>query len=350
MTPAADTPENFAPLDAGRHWPCPTHMASLFCQCYSFILVMTIMNLRSIDLNLLPVFEAVFTEGGITRAAERLNLTQPAVSNALARLRMAFNDQLFVRAADGMAPTPAAKAMIGPVREALAQLSVGLDRQAAFDPARSTRVFNIAAGDIATLAIVPALARQLEQERARTAFHWMQAPRQDVASDFAAGQIDFAIDIPAFARPDLASQRLFSDRYVCVLRRDHPRAAGRFTLAYFLALSHIAVSTRRRGKGVVDVALGRIGQRIQPAMRMPHYQPAFHAVMASDLALVAPVSLAQRYDVAIRELPVETPELDLMLFWRRDAEGDTGLAWARSKLTTATQNEATAPGTRGRPR
>ena len=93
------------------------------------------MNLRAIDLNLLPVFEAVFAEGGITRAAERLNLTQPAVSNALARLRAAFDDQLFVRTAGGMAPTPAAKAMIGPVREALAQLRVGLDRQAAFDPA-----------------------------------------------------------------------------------------------------------------------------------------------------------------------------------------------------------------------
>lgn len=308
------------------------------------------MNLRGIDLNLLPVFEAVFTEGGITRAAERLNLTQPAVSNALARLRIALDDQLFVRTADGMAPTPAAKAMIGPVREALAQLRTGLDRQAAFDPAKSTRVFNIASGDIAMLALLPALARQLEQQDAKTAFHWLQAPRPDIAADFAAGQLDFAIEIPAFARPDLASQRLFSDRYVCVLRRDHPRATGRFTLAQFTALSHITVSTRRRGKGVVDLALGRIGQRLTPAMRMPHYQPAFHAVMASDLALVAPFSLAQRYDVAIRELPVDTPELDLMLFWRRDVMGDTSLAWARDNILAAAQSETAAPGTRGRPR
>lgn len=309
------------------------------------------MNLRAIDLNLLPVFEAVFAEGGITRAAERLNLTQPAVSNALARLRTAFDDQLFVRSAEGMAPTPAAKAMIGPVREALAQLRVGLDCQAAFDPSKSTRVFNIASGDIAMLALLPSLSRQLEQENARTAFHWSQAPRPEIAADFTAGQLDLAIEIPAFARPDLASHRLFSDRYVCVLRKGHPRAAGRFMLAHFLALNHITVSTRRRGKGVVDVALGRIGQRLQPAMRMPHYQPAFHAVMASDLALVAPLSLAQRYDVAIRELPVETPELDLMLFWRRDAAGDAGLAWARDKLIhAAAQNEAAALGTRGRPR
>jgi DNA-binding transcriptional LysR family regulator len=309
------------------------------------------MNLRAIDLNLLPVFEAVFTEGGITRAAERLNLTQPAVSNALARLRGAFGDQLFVRTAGGMAPTPAAKALIGPVREALAQLRIGLDLQAAFDPSQSTRVFNIASGDIAALALLPALAVMLEREHATCAFHWLQAPRQEIASHFAAGQLDLAIDIPAFARPDLASQRLFSDRYVCVMRRDHPRASGRFTLAHFLALRHIAVSTRRKGKGVVDVALGRIGQRLTPAMRLPHFQPAFHAVMASDHALVAPFSLAQRYEVAIRELPVDTAELDLMLFWRRDALGDSGLAWARDKLVdAAAQNEAAAPGTRGRPR
>lgn len=311
---------------------------------------MIAMNLRAIDLNLLPVFEAVFTEGGITRAAERLNLTQPAVSNALARLRTAFDDQLFVRCAEGMAPTPAAKAMIGPVREALAQLRTGLDRQAAFDPSKSTRVFNIASGDIGMLALLPALSRRLAEANAKTAFHWLQAPRQEIATEFAAGQVDLAIEIPAFARPDLASEHLFSDRYVCVMRKDHPRAAGRFTLTHFLALSHIAVSTRRRGKGVVDVALGRIGQRLAPAMRMPHFQPAFHAVMASDLALVAPLSLAQRYDVAIRELPVETPELDLILFWRRDAAGDAGLAWARDLLIAVAQNEAAAPGTRGRPR
>ena len=187
----------------------------------------------------------------------------------------------------------------------------------------------------------------LEREHATCAFHWLQAPRPEIASHFTAGQLDLAIDIPAFARPDLGSQRLFSDRYVCVLRRDHPRASGRFTLAHFLALRHIAVSTRRKGKGVVDVALGRIGQRLTPAMRLPHFQPAFHAVMASDHALVAPFSLAQRYDVAIRELPVDTAELDLMLFWRRDALGDLGLAWARDKLVEAAAQLKRPPPGRG---
>lgn len=310
------------------------------------------MNLRGLDLNLLPVFEAVYSEGGITRASERLNLTQPAVSNALTRLRAALGDPLFVRSARGMAPTPAAQAMIGPVREALGRLRSGLDRQA-FDPATSQRVFSIAVGDIAAAAIIPVLARMLEKEKATVSFNWQQVARPDIPGEFVAGRLELAMDIPALARPELDSVRLFSDRYVCALRQGHSCADGKFTLANFLALRHITVSSRRTGRGVVDVALGRIGKRIAPAMRMPHFQPAFHAVMASDLALVAPVSLARRYDVAIRELPMETPELDLMLFWRRDAAGDAGLAWARDRILEAVaQTQAAAPrgrGGRGRP-
>jgi len=306
------------------------------------------MNLRGLDLNLLPVFEAVYAEGGITRAAERLNLTQPAVSNALARLRAAFNDQLFVRSASGMAPTPTAQALIGPVREALGRLRSGLDRQGGFDATTSDRVFSIAAGDIAAAAAIPVLARMLEDENAGVSFHWLQIARPDIPSEFAAGRLDFAIDIPALARPDLASLKLLSDRYVCVLRKGHARAAGRFTLTQFLALRHITVSARRTGKGVVDVALSRIGERLKPAMRMSHFQPAFHAVMASDLALAAPLSLAKRYDVVLRDLPFEAPGLDLMLFWRRDAAGDAGLAWARERLVAAVaKTEAAAPGDRG---
>lgn len=303
-------------------------------------------NLRNLDLNLLPVFEAVYSEGGITRAAERLHLTQPAVSNALARLRAAFGDPLFVRSQAGMAPTPAAKTLIGPVREALALVRKGLDRQADFDPAASDRIFSVAIGDIAASVVVPAMARVMEAENARVAFSWLQMARPDIPAEFAAGQLDLVIDIAALARPELASVKLFSDRYVCVLRKGHPCATGRFTLPRFLGLRHITVSSRRTGRGVIDVALSRLGERLRPAMRMAHFQTAFHAVMASDLALVAPMSLAERYDVAVRELPVDAVELDLMLFWRKDAEGDAGLAWARERIIAAAQTKAAAP--RGR--
>lgn len=305
------------------------------------------MNLRGLDLNLLPVFEAVYTQGSITRAAEQLHLTQPAVSNALTRLREALGDPLFVRAASGVAPTPGAQALIGPVHDALTRLRSGLDRQAGFDPATSDRLFNIASRDVSASAIIPRMARVLDRTAASVRFTWSAVDRRDIPAEFAAGRIDFAIDIPALARPEYDSARLSSDPYVCVLRRGHPKAKGRFGLKAFMSLRHLTVSSRRTGKGVVDVALSRIGERIRPVLRLPYYQPAFHAVMESDLALCAPLSLARRYDVVTRELPFEADPVDLLLFWRRDGAGDAGLKWARELLIASAANESGRPSGEG---
>ncbi len=305
-------------------------------------------NLRGLDLNLLPVFEAVFDEGSITRASERLNLTQPAVSNALSRLRAALGDPLFVRSALGVAPTPAAKALIGPVREALARLRSGLDRSAGFDPRSSNRVFNVAMRDISSSIIAPGIAKVLQGMSTEVRFHGHHMDRADIPDGLAEGRLDLAIDIPSLARPELASTPLVSDRYVCVMRKDHPAARGRFDLARFLSLQHIAVSSRRSGKGLVDLALSRMGERLRPVMRLPLYQTGFHVVMDSDFALVAPATLARRYDVAIRELPFGPPVIDLMLFWRRDASADPAIAWAREQVMAAVpQTSAAASGERG---
>jgi DNA-binding transcriptional LysR family regulator len=297
------------------------------------------MNLRGLDLNLLPVFEAVYAQGSITRAAEQLHLTQPAVSNALTRLREALGDPLFVRVRAGVAPTPAAQALIGSVRDALTRLRAGLGRQAGFDPATSDRLFNIASRDVSASAIIPRLARVLDKSAASVRFTWAAMDRADVAAEFAAGRIDFAIDIPALARPEYDSAQLSSDPYVCVLRKGHPRAKGKFGLREFMSLRHLTVSSRRTGKGVVDVALSRIGERIRPVLRLPYFQPAVHAVMESDLALCAPLSLARRYDVAIRDLPFRADTIDLLLFWRRDAAGDAGMVWARDLLIASAKSE-----------
>jgi len=293
------------------------------------------MNLRSIDLNLLPVFEAIYVERSLTRAGEALHITQPAVSNALARLRAALGDPLFVRSGGGVSPTPAAQAMIGPVREALAKLRGGLDRRAGFDPGTSERTFNIAVRDVAASTLIPLLARRLERAEPGVRIHCHPVDRADIPVELASGRLDFAIDIPALARPELDSVALMSDRLVCALRRDHPKAKRRLSLDGFLALRHVAVSSRRAGRTLTDEALSRVGKRLRPVMRLPHYQPAFHAVMSSDLALVAPLSLAQRYDVAVRDLPFEAAGLDLLLFWRRDVADEPASRWARSELSAA---------------
>jgi DNA-binding transcriptional LysR family regulator len=293
------------------------------------------MNLRSIDLNLLPVFEAVYVERSLTRAGEVLHVTQPAVSNALARLRAAFGDPLFIRAGRGVVPTPAAQTLIGPVREALTRLRAGLDPAAAFDPKTSQRVFNIAARDTSSSAILPVLMKRLQQAAPEVRLQCVTVERQDIPLELAAGRLDFAIDLAALTRPDLNSAPLIRDRWVCVLRRDHPRAKRRLTLQAFVSLNHIVASSRRTGRTIVDEALSRVGERIKPLIRLQHYQPAFHIVMSSDLALVAPLSLAKRYDVAIRELPFDTPSLDLLLFWRPDTGEEPAIRWLRDEIVAA---------------
>jgi DNA-binding transcriptional LysR family regulator len=305
------------------------------------------MNLRAIDLNLLPVFEAIYIERNLTRAGEALHVTQPAVSNALARLRALFGDPLFVRAKSGVTPTPAAQALIGPVREALAKLRGGLDQDKGFDPKISERTFHIAARDAASSSLMPVLARQLERAAPGVRIQCHQLDRGEIPAELASGRLDFAIDIPMVQRPELDSAALCSDRLVCALRRDHPKARRKLTRQAFLGLRHLAVSSRRSGRTLLDEVLSRAGERVRPVMRLPHYQPAFHVVMSSELALVAPLSLARRYDVALRDLPFAAAPLDLLLFWRRDAADEPALRWARGELIAAARMDAAASGERG---
>ena len=293
------------------------------------------MNLRGIDLNLLPIFEAIYTERSLTRASEVLHVTQPALSNALVRLRRAFGDPLFIRSGRGMTPTPEAEQLIGPVRDAMTRLRSGLDRGQGFEPQLSERAFNVAAGDVATSALAPTLARELATTAPRVRFFFHQIDRAAVPIELAARRVDLAIDIPALVQADLESQPLIEDPYVCVLRRGHPHGRKRMTLPRLLALSHVAVSRRRGGRTVVDLALNKLGERLHPVMRFPHYAAAFHVIETTDFALIVPQSLARLHNVEILELPLNGLTLVLNLYWRRDTDRDPASVWAREQLTAA---------------
>jgi DNA-binding transcriptional LysR family regulator len=296
------------------------------------------LNLRTVDLNLLPIFEAIYAERSLTRAGETLHLTQPAVSNALVRLRAALDDPLFVREARSMVPTPAAEALIGPVREALTRLRSGLGARARFEPGSSQRVFNVAMGDVAAATIAPVIARRLAATPG-VRFNIVQIERSKVAHELGTGGVDFAVDIPVVARADLESASMGkSARYVCALRRDHPAARGKLTLPRFLALQHVLVSSRRSGRTALDHALAAVGERVRAAMRMAHYHAAFEVVKAGDMALTAPHSIAQQFDVALRPLPFAVPSHGFHLFWRRDARHDPAHVWGRQALLEAARD------------
>jgi DNA-binding transcriptional LysR family regulator len=290
------------------------------------------MNLRAIDLNLLPVFEAIYAERNLTRAGEVLNVTQPAVSGALARLRQALGDPLFVRAGHGVAPTSAAEALIGPVREGLARLRAGLDVRKPFAAAQSNRAFNIAAGDVAVATMAPVLARRLVDSAPAVRWFFHPIDRDAVAAELASGRLDFAIDIAGQDKPEIESAPLLTEQYVCALRKGHRLARRKLTLEGLVALRHVAVSSRRSGRTLVDLALNRIGLRLHPVMRFVHYAPAFDVVGHSDFALVAPRSLTIANDLAHRPLPLAVPALELRLYWRRENDQEPGHRWARELI------------------
>jgi DNA-binding transcriptional LysR family regulator len=290
------------------------------------------MNLRSLDLNLLPVLEAVYTERSLTRASETLHLTQPAVSNALSRLRAHFEDPLFVRDGRGVKPTAMAEALMPAVREALDRLRAGLEPRSEFDPARSTRVFNITARDASVYMIAPPLARRMQAEAPGVRVTWSQTVRSAISGDLASGRLDVAIDVPELRGVDMDRQPLFATPYACMLAPDHPLANKRLTPERFASLRHIAVSSRREGRSLVEEIARSAGIRITPVLRVTSHQPAIEVVRVTGLALVAPRPMAEATGLAVKDLPFDTPLLGSVLYWRREKSEDPAIRWLRRMI------------------
>lgn len=301
------------------------------------------MKLSQVDLNLFVVFDTIYTEQNLTRAAEILHITQPAVSNALGRLRETVGDPLFVRTAKGMRPTPLAHTLIEPVRGALRQLDTCLRQRDRFDPATAVRVFRISAGDIAEPMFLPALTAHLQRECPGIRLEVLSVDRAAAALEMAAGNLDVALDAPLLSHPELNSIRLSRDDYVCALRRNHPLARQPLTLERYLSLRHIHISSRVRGAGHVDIALRSLGQRRDIAVRLQHYVAAQSVITATDFALSAPRGMVAGWAVALLPLPFETPPQELNLFWHKSAEEDPANRWLRETLMAVT---GVAPPTR----
>jgi DNA-binding transcriptional LysR family regulator len=298
------------------------------------------MNLNTIDLNLFVAFDVIYTERNLTRASEVLSITQPAVSNTLARLRATFGDRLFVRTGNAMMPTPVAQSLIGPVRQALRQLRASVDQVRKFEPATSEKIFNLSIGDGAATILMPEIVTALRKEAPQVKVHCSQVDRREIASELASGDLDFALDIPETEKPDLNGVEILQDRYVCVLRQGHPFAKRPLTVADYLKLEHVMVSSRRRGRNLVDIALARLGSQANTALRVMHFQSALHVVMGSDMAVTAPLSLAARYEVVRKELPFEVPTLRTMLYWHRNADHDPANIWMRHQIIDASRRLA----------
>ncbi len=290
------------------------------------------MTLPKVDLNLFQVFDAVYQERNLTRAGRILHITQPAVSNALRRLREVFGDALFVRTPRGVAPTPVADTIAPRVREALNLLGTSVSEGEVFQPATSGKSFAVGMHDLDEAILAPRLMQRLGREAPGVSVECVEVARPDLESELAAGSLDLALDVPLFSVPQLCRQQVSTERYVCALRRDHPRASEPLTLERYLALEHIHVSSRRRGVGHVDMALEQLGLERRIRLRMRSYVAAPQVVATTDLALTIPRALAVRHELALLELPFSVDRLDQFLYWHRSADRDRANTWLRTVL------------------
>jgi DNA-binding transcriptional LysR family regulator len=299
------------------------------------------MHISRVDLNLFIVFEAIFAEGSLTRASLKMNLTQPAISHALGRLRQLFDDPLFERQGHVMVPTPLARSIIEPVRQALRGFEVTLNGVERFDPASSERTFSVALRDVLEASVLPPLMAGMAHSAPSVGLNALQVGRRELESELAAGTLDAAIDILLPLSSDVRHTRLLRDNTVVLVRRGHPLVRdGALDMESYLQLEHIMASSRRRGPGLEDFELSRMGLQRRIRLRCQHYFAACRVVSQTDLALTIPERLAQvvngQFDNQILPFPLAMPSLDIYLYWHANVDNDPANVWLRQHLTDVT--------------
>lgn len=292
------------------------------------------MNLSKVDLNLFIVFDAIYTEANLTRAGQIVGITQPAVSNALARLRETFNDPLFVRTAQGMVPTPMAQNIIGPVRSALSLLRVSVQESRIFNPLQANKTYRISMTDLTEAVILPTLFQRLRRLAPTVIIESFLSKRRETTKELAAGRLDFAVDFPLNTDPQVRHVKLMEDRYVCAMRKGHPVATKeKFALDDYLSLTHIHISSRRSGLGHVDLALGKMGIQRKIALRSQHYLMASQVLQQTDMVMTVPERFARRHDLHYFNLPVsDVPVVETHLYWHESTDQDPANRWMREQM------------------
>ncbi|MAD00321.1 MULTISPECIES: LysR family transcriptional regulator [Pseudomonas] len=297
------------------------------------------MNLSKVDLNLFIVFDAIYTEANLTRAGQIVGITQPAVSNALARLRETFNDPLFVRTAQGMVPTPMAQNIITPVRSALQLLRVSVQESRSFVPEQATKTYRISMTDLTEAVILPHLASRIRRMAPNINIDSFLVKRRETTKELAAGRLDFAIDAPLNTDTQVRHVKLFEDHHVCVMRPGHPLAKKeRITLDDYLAQSHIHISSRRNGLGHVDLALGKMGLQRRVVLRSQHYQMAPLVMESTDMVMTVHERFAKRHNLHAVALPIDdVPPIETHLFWHESTDQDPANRWMREQIIELSQ-------------
>ncbi|MFF7400197.1 LysR family transcriptional regulator [Achromobacter sp. NPDC008082] len=292
------------------------------------------------------VFLIVLHERSVTRAAQRLNLTQPAVSYALGRLREQFNDPLFVRTATGMQPTPVAFALADPIERGMNSFAEAVSLRQQFDPATSTRRFRLSMSDIGEMVFLPPLMERVHALAPRLQIEVLEVALEQLPQALKDGEVDLAIGNLAGLGRHTCHADLFSERYACMGRRGHPVLSAGLTRGQFKRLDHILVASRASAHRLLDDVLGEAGLHRQPYLALPHFSAAAEIVRRTDLTVTLPYRAALWFNrdhaFDIRPLPISLPPLCVTVHWHARFESDPGTMWLR-RLVEATLADPSSP-------
>jgi DNA-binding transcriptional LysR family regulator len=292
------------------------------------------MELQDIDLNLLVLFNQLLVERRVSKVAENLGLSQPAVSNSLARLRKLLGDELFLRTPAGMEPTPYAEQLAESVTYALGMIHSALNERSTFDPSTSDRSFTVGMTDIGEIYFLPTLLKLLREKAPAVSFSTVRNTTANLKDELEAGKVDLAIGLLPQLKGGFFQRKLFRQRYVCLFRQGHRLDKKRISLDEFVAAEHLVVVSAGTGHGKVDELLKRSGIERQVRLTVPHFVSVGHILQASDLVATVPERLAQQIVEPFRLTfvghPAKLPEVAINVFWHAKFHKAPANQWLRT--------------------
>lgn len=299
-----------------------------------------------LDLNLIPYLVAMDEKRSVSRAARFLGVSQPRVSSALGRLREYFDDPLFIRTARGMQPTPRAEALVPAAREALERIQKGMVETHRFDPQTTTDVFSIALSDVGEIVFLPRLLRAFAELAPRARLRSVSLPPSEIERGIEAGDVDLAVGyFPDLGGNNFFQQRLFTHRFICLMRSAHPLASQKLTLERFTSCGHAVVRAEGRSQEVLENYLERHRIRRRSVLETSHFMSLPFILAKTDLIATVPHAIGYAYvaehaSITLAEPPFKLPRYDLKQHWHRKFNNDPRVTWLRALVSSLFNDEA----------
>ncbi|BET11298.1 LysR family transcriptional regulator [Pandoraea sputorum] len=311
-------------------------------------------NMTTVDLNLLRTFLVIWDVRSLTVAADRLHVSQPAVSHALRRLREVFDDPLFVRTALSMEPTPAAMRLHSPIQEAFALIRGALVKHVRFEPVSALRTFRLAMSDMAQLHVLPALMHVLSARAPNVAVQVQQLPVDLITTALRKGDIDLALGYLAEPGQECRFDRLREDEFVCMLRAEHPFGASELTTDDVNRLQFVHSCTNTTGHhSAMEAAFRNAGIQLNIALQVPQFTIAPQVVATTDLAFILPQAIAEQVNrngtYRLLRLPLALPPITVGVYSHDQFAEDDGIDWLRAVLVELFSSSPENPWSTQRP-